>query len=62
MSKPLFRMNITATQASLLNELISKVAVSADKAGAMAGIFDQVQAAKKYWGVVDPAPPAPPTA
>lgn len=60
MSKPLFRLNLTAAQTVLLAELVSKVAVPAAQAGALAGIFDQIQAAKKYWGCSDISPLPPP--
>lgn len=59
MSKPLFRLNLTAAQVRLLHELTQKVSVTAQDATSMGGIYSQVQAARKYYGLED-APAAAP--
>jgi len=61
MSKPLFRIDVTAEQTELLFELLSRAAVNAPKAASLGGLWTQVFKGAKYYGIdVIKAPVVPP--
>jgi len=62
MSKPLFRIDVTAEQAELLHELLSRSMAPVQKAQALGGLWVQVKKAAKHYGVEPkPAPIVPPS-
>ena len=58
MSKPPFRLNLTAAHAKLLEELLSKCAVGAQDAAELGSLYAQVVQARKHYGLVGYEPPA----
>lgn len=62
MSKPLFRLQLTAAQVRLLAELLTKVAVSVQDATSMGGLYAQVRAGQKHYGIGEAPPASPPAA
>jgi len=62
MSKPLFRLNLTAGQTRLLMQLLARSVVTAAEAAELGALYAQVKQAQKHWGLDDEPLPAPPPA